>query len=141
MPTVSTASSPPDPWGPVTGDDMPGYRLTALPAWAMGASETADQAYRSVLAGRGASRVRDAVDARILAGVADGSGRIINCQTDVGGWPELAPGTPWTDTDGDGMPDAWEVAHGLDPAAADGAADRDGDGYTNLEDWLNELVG
>ncbi|MFC5346177.1 pectate lyase [Brevundimonas staleyi] len=131
---------PADPWAPVTGDDAPGYRLTALPAWAMGATETADEAYASVLARAGASRVRDAVDTRILAGVADGTGRIINSQTDVGGWPDLPPGTPWTDTDGDGMPDDWETAHGLDPATPDGAADRDGDGYTNLEDWLNSLA-
>ena len=131
---------PADPWAPVTGDDAPGYRLTALPAWAMGATETAAEAWTSVLAKSGASRVRDTVDLRILAGVADGTGRIINSQTEVGGWPELAPGTPWTDTDGDGMPDDWETAHGLDPAAADGAADSNGDGFTNLEDWLNSLA-
>lgn len=131
---------PADPWAPVTGDDAPGYRLTALPDWAMGATETADQAWISVLAGAGASRVRDAVDSRIVAGVADGTGRIINSQADVGGWPALAPGQPWADADGDGMPDAWEDAHGLDRATADGAADRDGDGYTNLEDWLNSLT-
>lgn len=131
---------PADPWEPVTGDDTPGYRLTALPDWAMGATETADQAYASVLAKAGASRTRDAADTRILAGVVDGTGRIINSQTDVGGWPDLAPGTPWTDTDADGMPDAWETAHGLNPATPDGSADHDGDGYTNLEDWLNSLV-
>jgi len=131
---------PADPWAPVTGDDAPGYRLTALPDWAMVATETADQAYVSVLAGAGASHARDAVDARILAGVADGTGRIINSQTDVGGWPDLDAGRPWIDADGDGMPDAWEVAHGLDPALADGATDRDGDGFTNLEDWLNSLT-
>ena len=34
------------------------------------------------------------------------------------------------------MPDAWERAHGFDPARADGNDDRDGDGMTNLEDWL-----
>ncbi|WGM30520.1 pectate lyase [Brevundimonas sp. NIBR11] len=132
--------TPADPWAPVTGDDTPGYRLSALPAWAMGATETADRAWVSVLAKAGASRARDAVDTRILAGVADGTGRIINSQTDVGGWPDLAPGTPWIDTDGDGMPDDWETAHGLDPAVSDGAADKDGDGYTHLEDWLNSLA-
>ena len=131
---------PADPWQPVTGGDTPGYRLTALPDWAMGASQTAEQAQALVLAGAGASRVRDPVDTRIVAGVIDGTGRIINSQTDVGGWPDLAPGTPWTDTDGDGMPDDWEAAHGLYPLAPDGASDRDGDGFTNLEDWLNSLA-
>ena len=95
--------------------------------------------------GLGAGRGRrlappDAVDARIVAGVIAGTGRIINSQSDVGGWPELAPGAPWVDADADGMPDDWETAHGLDPATADGSADRDGDGFTNLEDWLNSLT-
>lgn len=132
---------PADPWAPVTGDDTPGYRLTALPDWAAPASETAGQAWVSVLAHAGASRARDTVDARIVAGVAAGTGRIINSPGDVGGWPDLAPGTPWIDSDGDGMPDAWETANGLDPTSADGTADRNGDGFTHLEDWLNGLVG
>jgi hypothetical protein len=39
------------------------------------------------------------------------------------------------------MPDDWEESAGLDPAdAGDGARDRDGDGYTNLEDYLNSLI-
>lgn len=42
------------------------------------------------------------------------------------------------DRDRDGMPDAWEERHGLNPDdASDGPADRDGDGYTNLEAFLN----
>ena len=71
---------------------------------------------------------------------AAGVGVIIDSQAEVGGWPDLEPGTPWIDTDGDGMPDDWETARGLDPAdPADGSADRDGDGHTHLEDWLNSL--
>jgi hypothetical protein len=38
------------------------------------------------------------------------------------------------------MPDDWEQAHGLDPTRDDGAGDRDGDGYTNLEEYLNSLA-
>ena len=49
---------------------------------------------------------------------------------------------PGWDTDHDGMPDEWEKAHGLNPGdAADGNQDMTGDGYTNLEKYLNSLVG
>ena len=40
------------------------------------------------------------------------------------------------DADGDGMGDAWEAANGLNPALNDSAADRDGDGQSNLAEWL-----
>lgn len=40
------------------------------------------------------------------------------------------------DADGDGMGDAWESAHGLNPTVADSALDRDGDGQSNLAEWL-----
>ena len=57
----------------------------------------------------------------------------------VGGYPEYK-GEPYKDTDGDGLPDAWETAHGLDPKnAADATADLNGDGYSNIEDFINGL--
>jgi hypothetical protein len=57
------------------------------------------------------------------------------------GYGTLAPGDAPTDTDRDGIPDAWETEHALDPMnPADGAADPSGDGFTNLEDYLNSLV-
>jgi hypothetical protein len=63
---------------------------------------------------------------------------IIDSQKAVGGWPELNSQAAPPDTDGDGMPDAWESSHGLSPSdVADGAKDRDGDGYTNVEEYLN----
>jgi hypothetical protein len=134
-------SEPADPWGAVQGADRPGYRLDSRPDWADAASAPAGETEIAVLDQAGASRVRDPVDARVIEGVRSRSARIIDSQAQVGGWPDLAAGTPWIDGDGDGMPDDWEQANGLDPAsAADGPADRDGDGWTNLEDWLNGLA-
>ena len=44
------------------------------------------------------------------------------------------------DTDGDGMPDDWETAHGLPPTLAGSNGDLDSDGYTDLEEYLNEVA-
>ena len=38
------------------------------------------------------------------------------------------------------MPDAWETAHGLNPNVADNNGDFDADGYTNLEEYINEIA-
>jgi len=131
---------PADPWSLVTGTPPADYRLPGAPDVAPVTADPAPRALERVLADAGASRPRDAVDARIVAGVRARTGQIIDSQASVGGWPELAAGEPRPDADGDGMPDAWERRRGLDPARADDAADRDGDGDTNLEDWLAELA-
>lgn len=117
-------------------------------------TQTAAEAYADVLADVGCNiPALDPHDQRVLAEVRAGTFThkgsrtglpgLPDSQEDVGGWdnyPEVRRPAGW-DTDRDGMPDAWERAHGLNPAdAADGPADRDGDGFTNLEDYLNSLV-
>ncbi|MFV3126063.1 pectate lyase family protein [Niveispirillum sp. KHB5.9] len=133
-------AEPADPWSLVTGEQAEGYRQTAPIPMAPVKTEAADAAYRAVMARAGAGPVRDAVDERVIAGLAKGEGKIIDSQDDVGGWPVLASSPAPVDADRDGMPDAWEKAHGLNPAdPADGARDANGDGYTNLEEYLNGL--
>lgn len=102
-------------------------------------STDAFQAKIDVLANSGATLpVRDSVDARIVNEVKNKSGKIINDPSQVGGYPTLASGSPPTDSDHDGMPNSWEVAQGFNPNnASDGPQDADGDGYTNLEEFLN----
>ncbi len=58
---------------------------------------------------------------------------------EVGGYPKYE-GTPYRDSDHDGMPDDWEVKFGLNPLdPADASQDANGDGYTNIEDFINGL--
>lgn len=102
----------------------------------------AEAAYAGVLAHAGATHPkRDAVDARVVSEVKNGTGSMINAPSQVGGHPHLAGGAAPADSDHDGMPDAWEQAHGLDARnPADGSADADQDGYTNLEEYLHALT-
>ena len=103
----------------------------------------AAEAYERVLADVGASRpVRDAVDTRLIGHVRERAGALIDSQRQVGGWPQLKSGPVPVDSDGDGMPDAWETAYGLDPRdPADGAKLATPGGYTHLEVYLNSLAG
>ncbi|NIJ19216.1 pectate lyase [Sphingomonas naasensis] len=127
---------PADPWSLVTGVQPEGYRLAQPVDVAPVTADPAASAYARVLAGAGASRVRDAVDLRVIAGVRDRTGKQIDSQREVGGWPALESLPAPPDGDGDGMPDAWERRHGLDPRRADANDDRNRDGYTNIEEWL-----
>jgi pectate lyase len=106
-------------------------------------TEPAQRAYERVLAGAGASWPRrDAVDARVVLSVRRSTGRQIDSQSEVGGWPDLKSAPAPVDSDGDGIPDKWEKAHGLNPHdASDGCQPAaDGSGYSNIEVYLNGLV-
>lgn len=100
------------------------------------------EAYDHVLAQAGATLPkRDAVDRRVVRYTRLGMGEKIDRPADVGGYPELKTSDVRPDSDGDGMPDDWEIAMGFDPAdPSDGAGDADRDGYTNFEEYLNWLV-
>jgi pectate lyase len=114
-------------------------------------TQTAENAYLSVLADVGAVLPgRDPVDLRIIEEVrtgtatyggiwGEGSG-IIDSQSDVGGWPVLDTYDVPVDDDHDGMADDWELNNGLNPSdPEDRNGDINGDGYTNLENYLNSL--
>jgi hypothetical protein len=127
---------------------------------------SATEAYGYVLKNAGATLPkRDAVDTRITEQVRTGKiaykegvplpekqfehrklpidsykKGIITDPIQVGGYPEYK-GTPYKDSDNDGMPDDYEIKHGLNPKnAADASQDKDRNGYTNIEDYLNSVV-
>jgi pectate lyase len=102
---------------------------------------SAQQAYEAVLRRVGASRPRrDSVDSRIVNEARQRKGSIIDSQEQVGGWPVLKSKPAPVDSDNDGMPDSWERSHRLNPHnSADSSTDKDGDGYTNLEEYLNSI--
>lgn len=64
---------------------------------------------------------------------------IITDVSQVGGYPEYK-GTPYKDSDDDGMPDAYEVKNGLNPKDASDAAKISKSGYSNIEVYLNSVV-
>lgn len=118
-----------------------GYWLAQAPELGPVHTLPADQAEERVLAHVGAVLVRDAVDQRVLAQVKARSGRLIDSQAQVGGWPALKSLPPPLDTDRDGMPDLWERQRGLNPAdASDGPRVDPFTGYTELELYLASLV-
>ena len=129
---------------------------------------SATNAYDYVLANAGATLPRrDAVDSRIVEEVRTGKivysdqakppagGQfikrrlpadsykqgIISDISQVGGYP-VYKGTPYKDSDKDGIPDSWETAHGLNPhdAADAGRIAPGGGGYSNIELYLNSVI-
>ncbi|WBL24664.1 pectate lyase family protein [Zunongwangia sp. HGR-M22] len=126
----------------------------------------AEEAYDFVLDNAGATLPkRDAVDERVIKMVRTGEINapdgletkigtefinrrlpadsykkgIITRPEQVGGYPEYK-GKPYTDSDSDGIPDAWEKKFGLNPNdASDAVGDINGDGYTNIEKYINGI--
>lgn len=104
--------------------------------------DSAPVALDKVLNGAGASLHRDPVDIRLIDEVRSYGlkGKIIDKEEDAGGLKEFKAGTTPKDTDQDGIPDAWETAHGLNPNDKSDGNKIDKSGYTELELYINSLV-
>lgn len=137
------------------GSTQTGSNVKASARWtegltAMETEQEAQEAYETVLAKAGCSLRRDAIDTRIVDEVRNGNytykgsngskNGLIDTPSDVGGWPAYS-GTPELDSDYDGMPDAWEEAHGLNPHSyADSRLQTLVSGIANIEVYLNAIV-
>lgn len=97
--------------------------VAALPAAA---------AYANALAGAGAFP-RDSLDARIIDGVRNRTGRLIEAPGTI---PAIALSRPYPDADRDGMDDRWEARNGADPHRFDPWADANRDGVANMDAFL-----
>jgi hypothetical protein len=115
-------------------------------------THSAETAYEKILLYGGASLMRDTIDRRIIKDVKTGTATymtggngsingIIDTQSAVGGWPELASLPAPADSDGDGMPDEWEDARNLNKNSSTDAQLTTVDGlYPNVEVYINSLV-
>lgn len=86
--------------------------------------------------------VRDGVDTALVAQLRSWGrqGALIDNESAMGGPGTIRGGTAPADADGDGIPDAWERANGLNPNDASDAMRITASGYTNLELYVNSLV-
>lgn len=104
--------------------------------------QSALDAYDEIVQHVGASfPCRDDADARMIKNLLDGTGSIITYPDDVGGYPDLFTYDTLVDSDHDGMPDDYETGQGLDPNDySDCKGDLNGDGYTNIENYINGII-
>ncbi len=122
--------------GEILSPDRDVTRLDSSPSTMTVAANPADEALELVLRYAGALP-HDAMDRRVAREVRNQEGELGHFDDPLINGNAAAP----PDSDRDGMPDTWEESRGLDPNDADDAADDpDADGYTNVEDYLNELV-
>ena len=144
--------------GTFTQETKDSIKLTEPIDYILTTTHSAADAYARVLDFAGASLHRDSFDelmvsdARNSKATYTGSGLskgFVNSQDDNkpadadaswSAWPTLASKDAPKDTDGDGMPNEWELAKGLDPTDPNDGKTVGAHGYTNLENYLNSLV-
>ena len=136
----SRPSADSDEWAIANREE--GYRASASQSTYTVKAWPAEDAFKKVLAGAGARLPNlDVVDQRVIKDVIQGAGQVIDRVDQTPGFPEYKSAAGPGDTDADGMPDVWEKEKGLNPVdPSDGSRDRNGDGYTNVEEYLNSLV-
>ena len=80
---------------------------------------------------------RDELDTRYISDLNNGNSTNYYRSVSEFDYPTIPSGQGYLDSDHDGMPDDWEIANGFNPTLDDSSEDEDGDGYTNIEEFLN----
>ena len=137
---------------PVSDADKDEVKIEAPHPFGEITTHSATKAYELVLENAGCNLYRDTVDKRAVDDTRSGTASIMNggngstngyidTPSATGGWPDLPSGEAPADTDGDGMPNAWEMEKGLNPAIATDGNLKTVDGiYTNVEVYINSIV-
>jgi pectate lyase len=137
MDGVANVSS--DNWKGVSADrSLESHEPFAVPPVQ---TQSAADALELVLNHAGATLPRrDSVDARAVSDTRNRTGKIINSEKEVGGWPTYVSGQPPVMTVEDGIPDDWKKTHGLSVTDPHVGNSTNADGYTQLEIYLNSLI-
>jgi hypothetical protein len=159
MGTVFETGNLTEGFSTVRGGSSSVYADTLFTPYSIIEEDSPEDAYAKIVDDAGANRqvsgadgsmvmIRDGADQRIINNLVSRTGTFLNGvdANGVGGfpsisWPTLVAGTPATDDDHDGLPDAWENFHFGSTSRGspiDSRGDFDSDGYTDLEEYLNE---
>ncbi|MES9851797.1 MAG: hypothetical protein ABW170_08195 [Candidatus Thiodiazotropha sp. L084R] len=130
---ISTDYQKTTPWDMANEAQQAGIPVTTM-------TMTEDYALRILQYVGATGPVRDTADARVVQQYIDGNGDLMDDVSYPADFPIFSTPPVPTDSDSDGMADSWESSRGLNASANDAAGDDDGDGYTNIEEYLHYLA-
>ncbi len=138
--------------GNVTNSTYPPNQLTPAIAsgWTNNSTRGLDSGYNTLSINAAEAHIienagatlprRDSYDTKLISDYQNNvPAFLIDTQLEVGGYPVLNSEAAPTDTDNDGMPDAWETERGLNPNNPDDRNVVNTNGYTNLEFYINNI--
>ena len=138
---VHTGTNVSDPWDIFSGNLDESKRTFTKHSYPTSKILPSGNVRNSALDNAGNNFHNNSLRQRVIGDARNGIGNTdISSPSQLGGWPSISMGSPYADSDGDGMENQWEIDNGLNPNNDDSSGDLDGDGYTNIEEFLECLV-